>query len=135
VTVTLVWEALRDIPRDYTMFVHLRDTPSSAYAQADGPPAQNRLPTRWWQAGERYIDQRTFRLPDYTSPVVDLYIGVLTPEGQRLPAIDATGQPILNNEVVVEHDLHFVFSIPPGLLYLPLVAQPGPQPLPSTPYP
>lgn len=123
VRVQFQWEALAALNQNYTMFVHLRDAPTNAYAQADGPPLHNAFPTHLWQTGEVVLDVRTFRLSVLTPPPLDLYLGVLDPTGQRLPAFDAQGQPIPNGEVILELGLRFTFFEPASDTYLPFVAQ------------
>lgn len=123
VSVTFQWEALADLKQNYTMFVHLRDAPTNAYAQADGPPLGNAFPTSLWQRGEIVLDTRTFRLSALTPPPVDLYLGVLDATGQRLPAFDAQGQPIPNGEVILERGLRFSFVEPAISVYLPFLSR------------
>jgi 4-amino-4-deoxy-L-arabinose transferase-like glycosyltransferase len=123
VSVTFQWEALADLEQHYTVFVHLRDAPTNAYAQADGPPLGNAFPTHLWQSGEIVLDTRTFNLNELSPPPVDLYLGVLDAAGQRLPAFDAQGQPIPNGEVILERGLRFAFTEPASVIYLPFVAR------------
>ena len=123
VTVAFRWEALADLNQNYTMFVHLRDVPTNAYAQADGPPLGNAFPTHLWLKGEVVLDARTFRITPRTPPPLDLYLGVLDSTGQRLSAFDAQGQPILNGEVILERGLRFTFVEPASVIYLPFLAR------------
>lgn len=123
VTALFQWEALADLNQNYTLFVHLRDAPTNAYAQADGPPLDNAFPTFLWQTGEVVLDVRTFYFSALTPPPLDLYLGVLDSAGQRLPAFDAQGQPSPNGEVILERGLRFTFIEPTGVIYLPFVAR------------
>ena len=62
-TLTLYWEALTDIPRDYTRFVHLIDaTSGEIIAQVDSTPRFNSSPTSQWLPGEIISDPITFDL-------------------------------------------------------------------------
>ena len=112
VRVALRWEALRDLTTDYVVFVHLRDTPAHAYAQGDSPPLNGWYPTSLWQKGEAVLDEHTLTLPPGGAPPLTLYVGVLRAgTGVRLPASDAAGHPIPNDEVILERDVIFA-SVP-----------------------
>jgi len=54
---TLYWQALAPMDRNYTVFVHLVDAEGRIVAQADAQPVGGSRPTRGWQAGE-YIEDR-----------------------------------------------------------------------------
>ena len=54
--VTLVWKALRELDRQYTVFVHLLDADGNLRAQHDSQPRNNRYPTTLWQVGETVLD-------------------------------------------------------------------------------
>ena len=103
--VALLWEATENIAENYTVFVHLRDTPTTAYAQGDGPPRGGWYPTSLWQKGEVILDEHTLKLPEGTAPPLDLYVGVLNAAGVRLPVVDAAGKAVANNEVILERGL------------------------------
>ena len=102
VQVTLQWEALNDLDRDYRIFVHLRDTPQSAYTQSDSVPRNGWYPTHLWRAGERVDDLHTLTLPDRNAPPLALYVGVIDISSElRVPVVDGSGQPITNDEVLL----------------------------------
>lgn len=50
--ITLYWQALNEIPADFTRFVHLLDATGSVAGQVDGHPAGNSYPTGQWVEGE-----------------------------------------------------------------------------------
>lgn len=54
--VTLVWRALRELDRRYTVFVHLLDADGNLRAQHDSQPRDNRYPTTLWQVGQTVLD-------------------------------------------------------------------------------
>ncbi|MGH2523516.1 MAG: hypothetical protein ACRDH2_13510, partial [Anaerolineales bacterium] len=132
--VVLRWEALADSHEDYTVFVHLRDTPTTAYAQGDGPPQHGWYPTSLWQKGEAVLDEHTLpNFPEGTTPPLALYVGVINiASGQRLPAFDASGQPIPNGEVILARDLRFTFPAFSDFVYLPIAARSTGEPLPPS---
>ncbi|TAK35733.1 MAG: hypothetical protein EPO21_05175 [Chloroflexota bacterium] len=55
--VTLVWKALSQMSRHYTVFVHLLDANGKPIGQHDGEPQGNEHPTTRWQIGERIVDK------------------------------------------------------------------------------
>ena len=63
---SLHWQALGDIPADFTRFVHLIDASGMPVAQVDGRPVGNSYPTDQWAAGEVVAD--TVRLDLSTLP-------------------------------------------------------------------
>ncbi|WP_420644325.1 ArnT family glycosyltransferase [Candidatus Leptofilum sp.] len=61
VRVTLAWQALAEMTREYTAFVHLLDAEGNLVAQLDRPPEG--YPTTVWQLGELVQDTYTIQLP------------------------------------------------------------------------
>ncbi|UCC86726.1 MAG: DUF2079 domain-containing protein [Anaerolineales bacterium] len=67
--VTLYWQALAPMDRDYTVFVHLVDRDGQLVAQHDSQPWwQMPLPTSTWQPGEELPDQHRLTLPPDLEP-------------------------------------------------------------------
>lgn len=103
VRISLLWEA-GAAPRDnYTVFVHLRDTPSTAFAQNDETPRGGAYPTSVWAAGERVSDEHVLTWPaGITPPPLTLYLGVYrSADGIRLPVVDGQGRVVPNGEVIL----------------------------------
>lgn len=109
VRVTLRWQVLEDVTLDAVVFVHLRDTPSHALAQGDGAPVQGAYPTRLWQKGEIILDTHVLNLPKTPSATpLALYVGMVdTQTSKRLPAFQANGQELLNDEILLAEGLVF----------------------------
>jgi hypothetical protein len=61
---TLYWQALAPMDRDYTVFVHIRDEAGQTVAQKDGPPAGGVYPTSLWDVGEIIPDMLSVPLDD-----------------------------------------------------------------------
>jgi len=59
--VFLCWEALRALPSDYTVFIHLMDVASTLTSTGDGPPMQGAFPTSLWHPGDRVCDVHRLR--------------------------------------------------------------------------
>jgi hypothetical protein len=64
--VTLVWESLVEMTRDYTVYVHLLDSNGSLVSQLDRPP--DGYPTSDWTPGEIVQDRYQISLPPDIQP-------------------------------------------------------------------
>jgi hypothetical protein len=89
--VTLHWEALAPMDRDYTVFVHATDADGARVAQHDGEPWwQLALPTSTWQPGEKILDRHVMSLPANLAPgTYQLQAGVYYWQNlERLPVME-----------------------------------------------
>ncbi len=64
VAVTLYWEAVAPVDKDYTVFVHLVDNLNMVVAQRDTYPGLGTLSTRWLTPGFRWRDRYVLRVPE-----------------------------------------------------------------------
>jgi hypothetical protein len=87
---TLYWEALADVPYEYTRFVHLIDPGGITAAQIDSAPAGDSYPTRQWLAGEVVADAVTFDLANLPPDEYQLATGFYQPN-EGLPRVSAFG--------------------------------------------
>tara|TARA_A100001037_G_C15093919_1_gene610463 strand:+ start:157 stop:1515 length:1359 start_codon:yes stop_codon:yes gene_type:complete len=55
--VSLVWQPLKNMDRDYTLFVHLVDDKGQLWSQIDSQPLGGTYPTSKWIDGETVIDK------------------------------------------------------------------------------
>ncbi len=62
VRVNTVWQALRPIDHDYTVFVHAVDADGKTWAQLDTKPQEGELPTIKWQPGQVVADTYTIQI-------------------------------------------------------------------------
>jgi 4-amino-4-deoxy-L-arabinose transferase-like glycosyltransferase len=69
--VTLQWDCVAPVDKDYTVFVHALDNSGKLVGQSDAQPA--RYPTSLWDAGERVVDRHTLPVPAQAS---SLEVGV-----------------------------------------------------------
>ncbi|MCB0167622.1 MAG: hypothetical protein KDI79_25575, partial [Anaerolineae bacterium] len=100
IQIDLLWEALSNPPRDYTIFVHLLDDEDNLVAGNDAQPRSGRYPTTIWAPGELILDSHTLTTPTDLSPgQYRLAIGLyFQPSGERLPlkfetqTVDTTGR-------------------------------------------
>ena len=85
---SLYWQALGDIPADFTRFVHLIDASGAPVAQVDGRPVANSYPTDQWADGEVVAD--TVRIDLSVLPLGEyrLATGFYRP-ADGLPRLDA----------------------------------------------
>ncbi len=92
----LRWQALAEMERDYTVFIHLLGPDGQIWGQRDGQPVGGFRPTSSWAVGEEILDHHALRLSSEAPPgeyrlVLGLYDAAT---GQRLPHLDANGKPL-----------------------------------------
>ena len=95
---TLYWQANAPVDRDYTLFVQLLDNQNQRVAGFDTQPLNGLYPTSHWQTHEVVIVPLALAIPGDLPPgeyrlVTGLY---LLDTGERLPAVDGTGQPLVH---------------------------------------
>ena len=89
--VTLYWQALGPVPRDYTVFVHLLGQYDRVIAQRDAAPGLGAQPTSGWQPGQIVADPYLIALPEaaYAPDEAVWEVGLYDAQtGQRLLAAD-----------------------------------------------
>jgi 4-amino-4-deoxy-L-arabinose transferase-like glycosyltransferase len=60
----LYWKALRQVPADYTVFVHLSGASEQIWAQDDGQPVNGTFPTTAWRVGDIVVDRHTIEVDE-----------------------------------------------------------------------
>ncbi|MCJ7668871.1 MAG: glycosyltransferase family 39 protein [Anaerolineae bacterium] len=100
--VTLYWQPLDRLKKDYVIFVHLLDKGSKVIAQDDVKPMGGLYPTIYWQEGEVIPDQHLLRLsPDLPPGRHLIEVGIYSSETEeRLAVIDQEGK-IRDDKVVL----------------------------------
>jgi hypothetical protein len=99
-TLTLHWACLAPLELDYTVFAHLTDSAGQLVSQADGPPAEGAYPTSAWVPGEVIAEERVFAFQDLAPGTYQILVGMyLLESGERLPAVDAEGEILLDDTV------------------------------------
>jgi len=107
-SVTLYWESLAPLDRDYQVFLHLVTEDGRIIGQGDGPPLNDEYPTSYWVEGDTLVDEHTLQVAgDAPDAVGLLYVGMYHLEtGERLPitagAPNDGGNAILLTQVAVE---------------------------------
>ena len=102
--VALYWRALRSVPVDYKVFIHLLTPDDQLLAQDDAAPVNWSYPTTQWQVGE-YIRDEHFLTIDPSALRGDyvLSIGLYDPAtGERAIVRDATGTEITEGRIVLQ---------------------------------
>jgi len=92
---TLYWQALDEMPISYTVFTHLLDAEEHIWGQMDSVPLRGEAPTTGWVSGEVVTDRYDIVVaPDAPPGEYVIEIGMYdATAGQRLPVLDAPGQP------------------------------------------
>ncbi len=101
IPVTVYWQAVASMERDYTVFLHLVDPQGKIWGQADGQPDRGFYPTSFWDMGEVVLDRHEVPV-DALAPAGDyaLIAGVYAWDtGDRLPVVDELGQ--IENDMIV----------------------------------
>jgi hypothetical protein len=93
------WQAMTNVTRDYSLFVHIVDERGESIPTQDGPPVPE-LVTSTWMAG--YPLAHTITLPELSPGQYSVYIGLYDTEtGDRL-AVDAPNYRLHIGDIVVE---------------------------------
>lgn len=90
---TLFWQCLEEMDKDYTVFTHLVDGEGNIWGQKDNPPVDGFYPTTLWMEGEIVRDQYDLTIPADAPPSrYWLAIGMYQVEtGQRLKVLNDDG--------------------------------------------
>jgi hypothetical protein len=102
---SLYWQALRRMERDYKVFVHLFDPVTERIlVQHDYMPS---IPTSWWAEGEIVRDEVRLNIGGLPSGRYRLAMGVYDPITlSRLSASDSEGFPIPDDRFVVSEEVN-----------------------------
>lgn len=103
VRLTLYWQALTGMEKDYSIFAHIVDEQGQIVAQDDSQPRQGHYPTSFWREGEIVEDKHSFPLPAKLGPGnYTVLTGVYLLETmQRLPVVDADGNRVPNGQIEI----------------------------------
>jgi hypothetical protein len=61
--VELQWSSVRNVPTDYSVFVHVTDNTGRVVAQSDHLAGGHEFPTSSWQVGDTFYDEEKVELP------------------------------------------------------------------------
>jgi len=106
---TLYWQALAPMAKDYTVFVQLLGPTNPAsggpvWAQDDSQPGRNSYPTSRWRAGETILDRHHLTFPAQPAAgSYELIVGLyLLATQERLPVYDASGTPLPDRRISLQ---------------------------------
>ena len=93
---TVYWQALDDIDRDYDVFVHLMDVGQAVWGQRDEQPLAGAYPTRLWRPGDVIPDLYEIPIGPGTPPGKHLFeVGLYQKStGRRVPVLDPDMNPV-----------------------------------------
>jgi hypothetical protein len=97
VSLTLYWQAVQQIPIDYSVFTQVIDMSDFYKAgQRDGEPGCNEWPTDFWVPGDIIVDRYDIPIaPDARPGAYTLLIGMYDNDnGERLDIFSPEGQPL-----------------------------------------
>jgi hypothetical protein len=94
--VTLYWQALAPMSENYAVFVHLVNSAGALSAQRDTLPGLGNFPTSQWKPGDTFADTYRVDIGEtvYTPDEAVVHVGLYRPDGPRLTAFNADGQPL-----------------------------------------
>ena len=103
IPLTLYWQALTSMDRDYTVFVHLRDEEGRIWGQKDSQPLDGFYPTSFWDVGELVEDGYELTVDsDTPEGNYTLVVGIyLLATGERLPLPNGEGDMVILGRVTV----------------------------------
>jgi hypothetical protein len=101
--VRLYWQALAPLEADYTVFTQLLGPDGRVWAQQDNQPQGGSFPTSVWPVHETIIDRYNLALAEGAPQgSYRLLVGMYNlADGQRLPIMDAQGQRLYQDAVVI----------------------------------
>lgn len=93
---TLYWEAMAPLSRDYTVFTQVLGPGNEKIGQKDNQPQGGDYPTSFWDVGEIVPDAYEIQLdPEAPAGEYRLVVGMyLLETGERLPVLDEQGNVI-----------------------------------------
>jgi len=101
VRLNVLWQALRPLDEDYTVFVHAVDGEGAIWGQRDTEPQEGEYPTTEWGLGEILQDRYELQI-DVAGPRegYQLVVGMYASEtGERLKMPDGTTEVILRERM------------------------------------
>lgn len=104
VELTEYWETQRAPDRIYAVFNHLKAADGTLIWQKDSWPRSGTYTTNFWVAGEVVAESYAIKIPPGTDEgTYTLYVGAYDPEDAdtRLPAVDAQGERLLHDQVLL----------------------------------
>ena len=107
---TLYWQADGPTDIDYTVFVHLVGPDGRPHGQVDHIPAAGAAPTTSWVADQVIADHVSLPVAgDAPAGLYHVAIGMYDViSGGRLPIVDASGQPLPDNQAILPVEITII---------------------------
>lgn len=97
----LHWQSLAPVAIDYHVFVHVLSSDGEIITQADVEPKDGAYPTGAWSPGESIEDCIVLDFSDIPPDGWQIGVGLYDLESeQRLPVVNAKGEPVVNDMVL-----------------------------------
>jgi len=102
INLTLFWQCLEKMDKDYTVFTHLTDAQGRLWGQKDNPPVDGFYPTTGWETGEIVRDQYDIPIsPDAPTGEYQIEVGMYLAEtGERLPVVDPQSEQVTDRVLI-----------------------------------
>ncbi|MGB0383594.1 MAG: ArnT family glycosyltransferase [Ardenticatenaceae bacterium] len=102
-SIILYWQALGEMERNYTRFIHLLNSQGERVAQRDSQPGEGSLPTTSWVTNEILSESVPLNLPEELPPgEYKLIVGFYDPTNwQRLISSDGADHILLTQPIQV----------------------------------
>ena len=94
----LHWLCLKQLNRDYTLFIHVLDSNGTILSQQDAQAMNGAYPTSMWDEKEQIVDRRSIELP---ASATSLRIGWYMPGDARLKAFKTDGSAWPDDAVII----------------------------------
>jgi hypothetical protein len=93
-TLTLFWEGLADMEKNYSVFAYVQGGDTQIWARTDSWPLKGDAPTAAWKVGQQVTDPYALTIDPHTPPgVYDVEIGIYLAETMaRLRLITPDGR-------------------------------------------
>ena len=104
--ISLRWQALQPIAKDYTFTIQLFDQDQNLIAQVDKPPFGGAYPTTAWPIQEPIFDTYDLQLPEgIADSVYQLAVGVYDFETLERLSVSQADRRIVDNNLVVLYEI------------------------------
>ena len=103
IRMALFWQATQPVAHDYTVFTQLIGPDGQVWAQQDNQPQGGSFPTSAWSPRDTVVDRYELPINEGAPPgQYQLLVGQYDLNtGQRLPAVDADGQRLPNDAIIL----------------------------------
>ncbi len=100
---SLWWEGLAHMEKDYVVFVHLMLPPDAVWAQHDRQPQDGAARTSTWEVGQVVQDDYTLTVPPEAPPgIYEIAVGIYDKDSFERLTVNSSDRPIILARVRVE---------------------------------